>query len=386
MGAHTTHIFVLADDLTGAAEIGGIAFQYGLSARILLGQKPKKTFPEDLIIIDTASRGFNSEKANQVIRGMISGLDLSGFDLVYKKTDSLLRGEVVAEIRALLAELEFDRVLLIPANPSRNRIIKDARLFIGGKPVHKTGFRMDPVHPRLSDKVSELLGDERVVVTGNDPVVLKAGKIFVPNIGSEEDITDQLSKLSPTGVLPAGGSDLFRTILSRNLLLEPVHDPALPVKPGSHHFIAGSNSESSMHTANKVRTMGYDLFELPGKAIREEAYFMEWTGKIRDTIKKGGKLMVKGPSEIMDDPDSARGIIKKLALAAKVVAEHSMPGTHLFMEGGETASAFFRTMGWDELLVRQVHDVGVVTLQAVNDDLPVTVKPGSYAWPEYMLK
>ena len=386
MGGQRTYIFVQADDLTGAAEIGGIAFQYGLTVRILLGQRPTRSFPEEVVIIDTASRSYEPEKAYQVIRGLISGLDLFGFDLIFKKTDSLLRGAVVAEIRALLAELELDRVLLIPANPSRGRIIKDARMFIGGKPVHETGFRMDPLHPRFSEKVGELLEDEEMVVTGNDPAVFTDGKIFVPDIESEKDITDQLSKITLSGVLPAGGSDLFRTILSRNLRLKPALDPVLPAKPVSHHFIAGSHSDSSLHTANRLNSKGYDVFELPGRAIREESYFMEWIGRIRNAIEKGGTLMVTGPLEIMDDPDCARGIVEKLVRATKVVVEHSIPGTHLFMEGGETASAFFRYMGWGELLVRQVHDVGVVTLQPVDGDLEVTVKPGSYAWPDYLLK
>jgi uncharacterized protein YgbK (DUF1537 family) len=317
---------------------------------------------------------------------MISGLDFSVFDQVFKKTDSLLRGEVVSEIRALLAEPEFDRALLIPANPSRERIVEDARLFIGGEPVNRTGFRMDPLHPRLSDNVRELLGNKEEVVTGNDPAVLTAGKIFVPDIGSEEDIAKHVSGISPSGVLPAGGSDFFRILLSRKLQLEPVHDSALLAKPGSHYFISGSNSESTIHAANSLRTSGYRVFELPLKAIREEACFLEWTGKIRDAIEKGGKLMIKGPLEFMDGPDSSRGITEKLVRLAMVVVEHATPDTHLFMEGGETASAFFRAMGWDQLLIWQVHGVGVVTLRAPHNDLPVTVKPGSYSWPEYLLK
>jgi hypothetical protein len=385
MGARKTHIFVLADDLTGAAEIGGIALQYGLRSRILLGQMPKKTYTEDLVIIDTASRGFHSEKAFQVIRETVSNLELSTFDLVFKKTDSLLRGEVVAEIRAVLAESEFDRALLIPANPSRNRTIKESRLLIDGEPVHRTGFRMDPEHPRLSDEVGELLGNEEMVVTGKDPALLTAGKIFIPDIESDEDVAKQLSNITPSAVLPAGGSDFFRILLSRKLLLERVPDRAPLVKPGNHHFIAGSNSEGTLHTADRLRLLGYDVFELPGKAIREEANFLEWTGKIGEAIERGGKLMIKGPFEVMDDRDSSRGIIQKLARTAMVVVEHSK-GAHLFMEGGETASAIFRAMGWDQLLVRQVHNVGVVTLQAPENDLPVTVKPGSYSWPEYLLK
>ncbi len=379
------HILVLADDLTGAAEIGGLAFQHGLTARIVHSPGAKRSLPEEVTIIDTGSRGSEPEQAYRLIRELISGHSLSGYDLVYKKVDSALRGPVVAEIKALFTSPDFDKALMIPANPSRKRIIRGGRYFIDGVPVNETEFRLDPLHPRLYSGICELCDGEGWVVTGKDPAALKEGMIFVPDIESEKDISDRLSNICPPGVLLAGGSDFFRTILWDRLHLSPVPHPVSGLHSENHLLISGSRSENSRITAIRLRSLDYYVYELPVRAIREESFFLEWTRKIRKVMRKEGKLMITGPIAHVNEPQAAGRISGKLARAAKMLAENVSPDTHLYMEGGETASEFFRIMGWDQLVIRKVLDTGVVTLQHEHADLKVTVKPGSYSWPENLL-
>ena len=45
-------IFVLADDLSGAAEIGGKAFNFGLSVRLLTEGNRLKEYSDDVVIVD----------------------------------------------------------------------------------------------------------------------------------------------------------------------------------------------------------------------------------------------------------------------------------------------------------------------------------------------
>ena len=386
MASSTPHILVLADDLTGAAEIGGVALQFGLTARILISLPENRPVPENVTIIDTGSRGFEPEQACRAIREMIKGHDLEGYDLVYKKVDSVLRGPVIAETRALLTVSFFDRVLMIPANPSRNRIIRDGRYFIDGIPLDKTGFRIDPLHPRLSATIRELLNKDEAVVTGNDPALLEEGKIFVPDVVSVEDIRRLLSAAYRPGVLLAGGSDLFRSALAVVMHLVHVRDPELLSKPASHHFIIGSSSETSAGSISRLWELGYTVCALPEAAIRNESSFLEWTVQMGKMVKNGTRVVVSGPAGTVEDPEDAGKISGKVARAARVVAENAGEGTHLFLEGGETASAFFREMGWDQLIISQVHDTGVVTLKPEGVAFQVTVKPGSYPWPQSLMR
>ena len=374
-------ILVLADDLTGAAEIGGIAFQHGLKVRILTGIKDFDAVSEEVSVIDTGSRSYEPEQAFQAVRKMISGLDLTGCDLVFKKVDSVLRGPVVAEARAMLSASGFDRVLMIPANPSRNRIIRDGRYAIGGVPLNESEFRMDPLHPRISSSISRLLEDDGMVVTGNDPSLLMKGKIFIPDVGTVGDIARLVSEIFRPGILQAGGSDHFRALLSSILHLVPVRDPDQLQKPLNHHFIIGSRSETSIRSMARLVELGYLVLQLPASAIRNDQAFAEWTDLIGNKVKSGHKVVVSGPSGTSIEPADAANIARKVARAARVIAGHSGPGARLFVEGGETASSFFREMGWDQLIVSQFHDAGVVTLEPGGAGLSVTVKPGSYPWP-----
>lgn len=386
MADHQLKIWVVADDLTGAAEIGGIALQFGLTARIVLGKEWYRAVHENVVIIDTASRSYEPEQAKKAIRSVLSRHSLAEYDLLYKKVDSVLRGPVVAEVMALLTGSGFNRALMIPANPSRNRIIQDGRYFLDGAPVNETTFRDDPLHPRRSAKVWDLLGNDERVALGSDVRLLSKGKIFVPDIGSEEDIRKILLEMSLSGVLLAGGSDLFRAVLSVIMRLTTTKNPVITLHTGDDHFIVGSRSETSLNSVSRLQETGYTAFALPVPAIRDENVFLKWTEKIRSEVRAGSKVVVTGPSLTVSGLEDVAMITRKLAWAGKVVLENAKPGTHLYLEGGETASAFFREMSWNGLVVKQVHDLGVVTLQPEGREILITVKPGSYPWPKKLLE
>ena len=58
----------------------------------------------------------------------------------------------------------------------------------------------------------------------------------------------------------------------------------------------------------------------------------------------------------------------------------------LFAEGGATAAALVRRIGWTRLRVCREWATGVVSLEVVGQAAPmVSMKPGSYAWPDPIL-
>jgi uncharacterized protein YgbK (DUF1537 family) len=116
-------IAVIADDLTGAAELGGIALRHGLTSEVQTEFHP--TDEAEVIVIDTDSRSCPPEEAAARIRAQAQELTSIGFDWLYKKVDSVLRGPVVAELEALLAASGRQKALLVPANPSLGRTIRN---------------------------------------------------------------------------------------------------------------------------------------------------------------------------------------------------------------------------------------------------------------------
>src|SRR5690606_17625476 len=96
-------IGVIADDLSGAAEIGAVGLRHGLSAEIVVGGQPSGH--ADIVCVDTDSRSRTSEEAAQRVTAAARLLKDAGADWIYKKVDSVLRGHVVVEIDALMAAL-----------------------------------------------------------------------------------------------------------------------------------------------------------------------------------------------------------------------------------------------------------------------------------------
>ena len=93
-------IGVIADDLTGAAEIAGIGWRHGLSAEVILDGRPK--CGADLVCIDTDSRSCSSREAAKRVASAVASLRKAGAKWIYKKVDSVLRGHVIAELEAAM--------------------------------------------------------------------------------------------------------------------------------------------------------------------------------------------------------------------------------------------------------------------------------------------
>ena len=89
-------IIVIADDITGAAELAGIGLGYGL--RVKLSDDVRQFDQTDLLVIYSNTRSMQKKDAvNEMSRLTASASKLNP-SLIYKKTDSVLRGHVVPEL------------------------------------------------------------------------------------------------------------------------------------------------------------------------------------------------------------------------------------------------------------------------------------------------
>ena len=181
-------IGIIADDLTGAAEIGAVGVRHGLRAEVIAMRQ--SAGDADLVCIDTDSRSSTATEAAQRTLDAANLLIEAGATWIYKKVDSVLRGQVSAELEALMKSLGLKRALLVPANPSLGRVIRDGRYFVGKKPIHETEFAREPEHPRTSAKILELLGQPKTVpiqICGIKETLPKSG-IIVGETATPSDL------------------------------------------------------------------------------------------------------------------------------------------------------------------------------------------------------
>ena len=106
-----------------------------------------------------------------------------------------------------------------------------------------------------------------------------------------------------------------------------------------------------------------------------------WLHEAKDTLLETKRLMI-GLGQRRDDCQQPHVLVTQLAAwIARLLDETNV--TRLLVEGGATASALVRYLGWSRLNVVAVPAAGVVELDVLeNKDAPrLVVKPGSYAWP-----
>src|ERR1041384_5159011 len=92
-------ILALADDMTGALEIGAKFSAAGMPSSISARAGPVGEAP--VVVFDTETRHNSAEVAYRTVRRFVLEAGLAHLPLVYKKTDSTLRGNISAELQAL---------------------------------------------------------------------------------------------------------------------------------------------------------------------------------------------------------------------------------------------------------------------------------------------
>lgn len=382
-----TRLGVIADDLTGAAEIAGIAFEGGFRAEI--HTRPGLQPDAELLVLDTHSRSMTGPEAGHAAASAARWLRTLQVRAVYKKVDSVLRGRIPQEVAAVSRELGLGRVLLLPQNPSRGRTIRQGRYLIDGRPIHETQFRLDPEYPRGSSNVRDLLdaADFPTLCLGTVDEGLPAAGICLAQASTLAEVRQWAKQVDPQ-TLPAGGADFFRAWLA-TLTPPPQGSPSTAsiVVERPEFFICGSATESTREFVCRARMQGAEVFGLPLEIAESDppgqlaaTRCVELAADITGRLGSGKRVILEVGLPALTDPLAAACLSRSLArVAADVIRQTRQLG--IYAEGGATAAAVAWEAGWDQFLVVAQPATGIVTLSPRGSPHRFTIKPGSYAWP-----
>lgn len=379
-------IGVIADDLTGAAEIGAIGLRHGLRAEIIQSGKPSGDM--DIVCFDTGSRSCPPDEAGKRAASAARLLRAAGAKWIYKKVDSVLRGHVTAEVEAVMQQLKLARALLLPANPSLGRTIRDGQYFVRGKLIHKTGFAYDPEYPRRSSQVQRLLKVPKNfsirVVNGDRQ--LYDGTIVVGETGTSQDV-HEWAAVSGAEILPAGGSEFFNALLDREKPVgtAPVETPPPPAD-GRVLFVCGTSTEYSRKFVTEAKRRKQPVVTLPVELVwgaeLSPAAVKSLSQHAIDAFASHPRVILAVGLPQVRNPEVARRFFRNVVQIARSVLD-AVPISHVYAEGGATASELVQCMGWTRLIVEAEPAPGVATLSVgQGQSTLLTIKPGTYSWPE----
>lgn len=346
---------VIADDITGAAEIAGIAFQNGQQVRLVCGcdTATNWTASSAITVIATDTRSMTATDAVVETRRVAVPFT-DGY--IFKKTDSALRGHVVEELTALMETTGLQRAIYLPANPSKGRIIREGIYYIKGKPIHETDFRFDPEFPARTSVLEERFPD--AVTHG----------IIMPDAENEGDILRTVREYDDGQTIFAGAADLFKIVLSSHKELRRRRQKKTLPTSESSIILCGS-------TQSKPLDIGIPIAPMP-RVIYDGANDLTlWDTTAYD---QQHRIILTVPHTHRTGKEVAVHLRTVMAEMTEHLVAHHHPD-QLIIEGGATAWATLRALGWTQFDIRRQIAPGVVQMSAPNGTL-VTLKPGSYPW------
>jgi len=380
-------IAVIADDFTGAAEIGGIGLRYGLN--VVIETVVNNVDGVDLLVIATDTRSLGAEASSNEISKIIGQLMKLNPKLIFKKIDSVFRGHVAKELEVQMHILNKSKALIVAANPSVGRNIVKGKYFIDSIPLNKTSFADDPDFPVHSACVTEIVQSSlfQVLSLGLNDKLPDSG-LIIADVASPEELNEWVLRVNEEMVV-AGGSGFF------DVLLGTMYSPK--ELPGSTNLSFG---ESSLFIFGSMFPKQENMLEkfYKNKVIRmnmpEGIYYDlesctdlldEWSIQVANQLKNGISVMVT----IDHHPGNEEGLSLRLKerigqLVAKV--ENKFNLHDLFIEGGATTSVVLKYLNVNKLYPYNEADFGVIQMKADGyPNLCITTKPGSYMWPDHLM-
>lgn len=383
----------IADDLTGATDLGVTLAREGLSV-VQVNGVPDETLqlaPSEAIVVALKSRTNPAAEAVQWSLASLAWLQARGAERIYFKYcstfDSTPRGNIGPVADALLDALRERRTVATPAYPRNGRTVYKGNLFVGDVPLAESGMKDHPLTPmRDSSLVRVLAAQTRRKVSLIPCEVMDAGA---------SAIRAKLEELSGFAILDAvrdehlvaageacrdmklttGGAGLAMGI-ARALGVKTRSASALPRVAGAAVVLAGSCSQA---TLRQIAAFGGPAFRIQPERIDVDAAV--------------GFATQNGDHPLIYASAPPEGIVPGKGEAIEhafrhIARELARKGVRKFVvAGGETSGAVVEALGVRALAIGPEIDPGVPwTVSQGGEPYLLALKSGNFGSPEFFAK
>lgn len=380
-------ILVISDDFSGAAELAGIAMEMGLGVEIQTELQPDST--AEVIVLDTNTRSKDQEKAVAIMDRIVKLTTNYDFDLIYKKVDSILRGHVFSELSTLLTYNPGHSILLVSANPSMGRTITNGKYLVNGQPLHKTVFADDPEFPVQTSDVLSLVSSSKSgrvkKLDKSSDMKLQDGTIYVPDARIKDDIDYWAGKIAQD-IIPAGAADFWQSILHANgYASRRKSEPGFNIGSGNSLFVCGSSLSKAPFIQQKLARFGPEIVEITSESLYtndSKAVTDKIVGRAIEQFDQTTSviLSIGGPENGDNIPED---MLPNIFADITSSLNSKINLSEIVVEGGTTASEVVRSLGAARFKPVNQFGRGIIRMQiAERPSTHLTVKPGSYEWPE----
>lgn len=384
-------VLALADDLSGAAETSATL---RVRSRIVLGPAVVEP-PEhgEAVVLDLDTRQLRADEAARVVAAAVAP-QVPQDCVLFKKVDSLLRGNLAAETAAYAAGARA--VVIATALPVAGRTVRDGVVHLHGTPLHATdAWRAEPrPAPRSTP---EALDGVRTTIVPLDTVrsgaralaarlrtVAETGRHPVCDAETDADldaiVEGALQRGPGVRLLGTGGlaDALGRTLTSGPRRLTPHQDATVPHPATTDRpllIVVGTAEPAAVAQITQLTARGVAHHALPPAALDDPA-----SPPVLD-VDPHRITVVSIDNSLGVQPGSARRLVAGLARAVTAVPRRP----DLVLTGGETARRVLDALG-----ISRLDPVGQIHHGAVHARTPegrsVVTRPGSYGETDSLLR
>lgn len=382
----SNYICIIADDLTGANDTSLQFFLTGCKTQVAFGEdiSVDENLKTEVFAMSTESRNTDVDTAHKkVLDAAENIIKRYNFEHIYKKIDSVLRGNIAAEILTLLEVLELDAAVIFPAFPNEGRTTIGGYQLVKGVPLQRTEVSRDPAFPITESNIVNILKNQMpeeirdivdiisldTVMKGAGPIltklnelVSKGKKLIVADAVSTTDleqialaVTKSSYKLIPSG--SAGAAQALSKIWNPEPQTEK-KEPAIPQLPKL--IVSGSATDLTASQIKRLKECD-DIENTYFIAIKPENIFSddfeEIAQRIINNLVKDNTVVIHS-SMLMENTEEMNSLlleheltkeifISKICdyLAAVTKTVISQKETILITVGGETSYKCCRAIG-----------------------------------------
>ena len=419
-----SRLAIIADDLSSATDCGAQVVRSGLSVVVPLRgySLPTQAHAAQVLSVDTDSRSLSAAHAYTKVKRATEQLVTEGWTVFYKSVDSTLRGNLGAEIEAVLDIVKPDCAVIAPAFPKYGRTTVEGVQHLHGRPLHETEFGTDPTAPVRDADIARRLAEGSRRKAGRltldhvraGPTQVKSTikgllaegiELVVVDVAEQEDLKRICIGLSQSDlrVVWVGSTGLAEFVPLAMEAASTIDGPSQdrPIDPRPALALVGSASETTRQQLKYAETNnGLNLICLdPMRMIENDATAaaeLEHVGSnLRGAIDSGhdAALVVNasrdeiaatqrlGATLNLSPAQVAQQIVHGLAQAgSRLVREGRVSG--IVATGGDTANALCYALGTQALEILGEVEAGIPIMRVLGEQsLPLVTKAGGFGSP-----
>lgn len=367
-------LLIIADDFTGALDTGVQFAARGIRTQVVVDTEIDFAAQNaEVLVIDTETRHLPADKAYDTVYQLTKRCLKTDIQYIYKKTDSALRGNIGAELAALLDASECRKLPFLPAFPQLNRITQNGIHYINGVPVTESPFGIDPFEPVRHSVVTELIAEQTdcpahsfPALKEEDPIP-QADGILVFDAKEVRELTATGNALLHQNVLQImAGCAGFGAALPELLNITPDTKRTFPKLDERLLVVCGSVNPITLAQLDKAEQAGFSRLRLTPKQKLTSDYWKSSDGtaqlaQIESMLKKNPHCIIEtndlGGNQLTADYAAAHNMDLETvrvriagSLGALVGAIFTSPslGT-LLLTGGDTLLQCMNCIGVSEL-------------------------------------